>query len=143
MVKCALVDRCDIFRSAFVFGMALPTFLPFLESPMKAPVGRDILADIFVAIQAESCLRRFVKPLMAGGARLFPFSMPFDHLARHEGCLDTVSPSRAPGKHSECKSEEYEVAGEGDHGNRSDLIHVYGNNVEDRACCQKNDERNV
>jgi hypothetical protein len=100
VVKRAFVDRRDIFSSPFMFGVAFPAFLQFLEAPVKAVFVIDVLADLFVAIEAESRLRRFVEPFVTGRAGLFPLGMALDHLARHEGRFNAVGPGRVCEKRS-------------------------------------------
>ena len=85
MVEGLFADRGDSFRSALMFRVTVPTFLLFLESPVKALFVIDVFADIFVAIQAELRLGGFVESLMAFRAVIFPFCVPLDHLTGHQG----------------------------------------------------------
>lgn len=95
MVEGPFVDRRDILRSALVFRMASLAFALFFEPSMVALLLLDILASFFMAIQTECCLGRLVESLMTFGAGLLPLGMAFDHLARHEGGFDAVSPGIA------------------------------------------------
>jgi hypothetical protein len=92
MIEALIIDGSDILSPALMFRVALLAFPLFLEAPVKPLLLIDIFADIFVAIKAEGCLRRFVEPLMACGAGVFPLGMPLDHLARHQGDFDGVRP---------------------------------------------------
>lgn len=84
--------RSDALPTASVFCMALLAFPLLFEPSMRTLFGIDILPYVFVTSQAETALRRFVEPLVTLGAVFFPFGMPFDHLAWHEGGFNTVSP---------------------------------------------------
>ena len=114
MVEGLFVDGGNIFHSPFMFCVTFLAFLRFLEAPMETPVVIDILADIFVAIEAESCLSGFVEPFMACGARLFPFGMSFNHLARHQRCFNSVCRSRRSREEkgqSDSSNEVYDMHG--------------------------------
>ena len=66
----------------------------------------DILSYVFVAIEAEGCLRRLVEALVALGAIFFPLGMACDHLAWHQSRFDIVGPGGAHAAHPQC--EQYE-----------------------------------
>ncbi len=92
MVEGRFVDGGDILPSPFVVRVAALTF-PLLRQPaMKSLLAINVLPDVFVAFLAESSLCRFIKPLVALCAVVFPFRMPLDDLARHQGRFKTVSP---------------------------------------------------
>lgn len=76
-------DRCDVFRSAFMIGVAFLAFTLFLESPVQSLLLLHILANVFVTILAEGIHGRLVEPLVALGTVFLPFGMTLDHLARH------------------------------------------------------------
>jgi hypothetical protein len=80
-----------------MFRMAVLAFPLFLEAPMISLFLIDILAGVFMAIETQGRLRRFVKPLMACGTGIFPFGMAFDHVPGHQSSLDSVCPGR-PGQ---------------------------------------------
>jgi hypothetical protein len=82
----------NILPTASVFCMAVLAFTLLLETSMRTLFGVDILPHVFVTIQAQTALRRFVEPLVTLGAVFFPFGMPFDHLAWHEDGFDIVGP---------------------------------------------------
>ena len=82
-----------------MFCVALPAFLLFFETSVEALLLIDVVADVFVAIKTEGRLRRFIEPLMAQGACLFPFGMALDDLTWHESRFDSVGPS---GAHEQC-----------------------------------------
>ena len=86
-----------------MFCVALPASLLFLETPVEALLLIDVVADVFVAIKTEGRLRRFIEPLMAQGAVLFPLGMPLDDLAWHEGGFDgpCLCPSREKERHQD------------------------------------------
>ncbi len=92
VVESLFGDRSDILPAASVFCMAILALSLFFEPSMRTLFGIDILAHVFVTIHAETALRRFVKPLVTLGAGFFPFGVPFNHLAWHEGGFDTVGP---------------------------------------------------
>jgi hypothetical protein len=115
MVEGLSVDRGDIFGAPLMLRVALLALALFLESPVKPLPPIDVLADVFVAIEAKHRLRRFVEPFVACGATLFPFSMAFDHLARHEGGFDAVGPGGAAQKCPYSEGETCKVAGVGGH----------------------------
>ena len=94
VVEGLVIDRGDVFSPPFMFRVARPAFLLFLETPMKASFAIDILADIFVAIEAERRLCRFIESFMTGGARLFPLRMSLDDLPWHQRRFDSVGRSR-------------------------------------------------
>jgi hypothetical protein len=93
MIKCLLRNWGNVLRSAFVFRVALLAFALLLETPVRSLLLLDVLSNVFVAIETESGLCRFVESLVTLGAVLFPLGMALDHLARHEGGFDSVGPS--------------------------------------------------
>lgn len=95
MVEGLFVDRGDVFCAPLMFRVAFLAFTRFLESSVKALLLLDVFADVLVAIEAEHRLRRFVESLVACGARLFPFGMALDYLARHEGGFNALRPGMA------------------------------------------------
>ena len=115
MVEGLFVDRGDIFGAPLMFRVAFLALALFLESPMKPLPPIDVLADVFVTIEAEHRLRRFVEPFVACGARLFPFSMSLDHLAWHKRSLDAVGPGGPAQKRPDSEGETCKVAGVGGH----------------------------
>jgi hypothetical protein len=94
MIEGLLSNRRNVLRSALMFRMAVLAFPLFLEAPMVSLFLIDILADIFMAIETQGRLRRFVKPLMACGTGFFPLGMAFDHMTRHQSGFDSVCPGR-------------------------------------------------
>jgi hypothetical protein len=82
----------DIFGSAFVFGMAFFAFPRLLESSVVPLFLIDILAGLFMAIEAEGRLGCLVEPLVAHGTALFPFGMALNDLPRHQCGFDILGP---------------------------------------------------
>src|SRR5512147_532689 len=92
MIEGLLRNRRNVLRSALMFRMAVLALPLFLEATMIPLLLIDILAGIFMAIETQSRLRRFVKPLMACGAGFFPLGMALNHLTRHQSGFDGVCP---------------------------------------------------
>ncbi len=109
MTECLIRDRCDILRSTSVVCVAVLAFTLLLHSPVRSQFLLDVLANVFVAILAERILRRFVEPLVALGAVLFPFGMTLDHLAWHQGGLDVVCQGRCAGEHDRAEENHEQV----------------------------------
>ena len=103
----------------------------------------DILSNVFVAIEAESRLRRLVEALVALGAVFFPFGMARDHLAWHQSGFDIVGPGGADAPHPQCEHYEWQMAKESLHRKVSGLVHVDGNDVKHGACRQEIHERDM
>jgi len=97
MIEGPFRNRRNVLCSAFMFRMAVLAFPLVLEAPVKTLLLIDIFADIFMAIETQGCLRRFVESLMAFGAGVFPLGMALDHLPRHQGGFDVFCPGR-PGE---------------------------------------------
>jgi hypothetical protein len=134
MVEGLFVNRRD---------MAFLAFALLFEPPVVALLLLDILASLFMAIQAERCLGRLVKALMTFGAGLLPLGMAFDHLARHEGGFDAVGPGGASEARPKSQSNECNVAKEDLHNRWSGSIHIGGDNMKDRTGSQNVDEWNM
>ena len=54
------------------------------RSPVKFMLGLDILANFFVAVEAQTALGLFVKGLMTIFAFAFVFRMAFDERTGHD-----------------------------------------------------------
>lgn len=94
VVECLFGDGGDILLSPLVFGVALLTVPTLCEPSVRALLRIHIFPDILVAVETQGILCRFVEPLVASGAFLFPLRMTLDDLARHEGGLYGVCPQR-------------------------------------------------
>ncbi len=84
--------RGDILTPAFVLRMAVFAGSLFLETPVQTLFAIDILPHIFVAVETEGGLGRFIEPFMAFGAVFFPFGVALNHLSRHERGFDSIAP---------------------------------------------------
>lgn len=83
VVEGGLVDRCDVFFSPLMLGMALATFPLFFQPTMEVLLAFDIPADVFMAVLAQLSLRSLIEPFVAFGAGLLPFRVSLNDLARH------------------------------------------------------------
>jgi hypothetical protein len=115
VIERLLRDRGDILCSTLVVRVAFLAVPLFLESAVGALFGVDILSHVFMTIEAESVLRRFIEPLMALGAIIFPLGMALDHLARHKGGFDSIGPGVTQEGRPESQGDERHMADEGLH----------------------------
>jgi hypothetical protein len=88
MVESLLRNRRNILRTALMLRVAISAFPLFLETAVKSLLLIDILADVFMAVEAEDRLSPFVEPFMACGAGVFPLGMALDHLTGHQSRFD-------------------------------------------------------
>lgn len=95
MIEGLLRDRRNVLRAAFVFRVTFFAFPLLFEAPVRSLFQLDVLSNVFVAIETEASLRRFVETLMAFSTGVFPLGVAFDHLARHEGGFNRVGPGVA------------------------------------------------
>ena len=102
-------NRSDILRSSLVLRVTRLTVPLFFEPSVGALLLLDVLANVFVTILAERILRRLVEPLVTLCAVFFPFRMTFDHLPRHQRCLDVVRPGRCGHEHQRAEKKKGNV----------------------------------
>jgi len=143
MIEGLLRDRRNVLRSAFVFGVTFLAFPLLFETPVGSLFYLDVLSNVFVAIETEDRLRRFVEPLMAFGTAVFPLGVALDHLAWHEGGFNRVGPGVTREERPEAQDSEWNVAEMRLHRWWSDSIHVDGDDVKDGARRQEIDQWNV
>ncbi len=106
MIEGQFRDRRNILRSAFVVCVAFLAFALLLKSSVRSLLLRDVRTNVFVTILAEGILRCLVEPLVAFRAVFFPFRMAFDHLPRHQRCLDVVCPGRCGHEHQRAEQTD-------------------------------------
>jgi len=141
MIEGLFRNRRNVLCPALMFRVAFLAFPLLLEAPVIALLLIDILARIFMAIETQSCLRRFVKPLMACGTGVFPLGMALDHLTRHQSGFDGVGPGRAGQEEGGQRGESNDDVCDAHDIQKS--VHVDADDVKDRTGGQEIDERDV
>ena len=111
MVESQFCDRRNVLRSAFVVCVAFLAFPLLFKSSVRSLFLHDVRTNVFVAILAEGILRRLIESLVALRAVFFPFRMAFDHLPRHQRCLDVVCPGRCGHEHQRAEQTDGQVVG--------------------------------